>query len=252
MSRISAIVIVKNAENLLVDCFESLSFCNEVILIDNGSEDRTVDLGKKLGAKVFTLKTDDFSALRDFGIEKSMGDWLLYIDADERVAPILAANIKNIIDNDSKLTFSAYKILRKNFYLGNHEWPYIEKLERLFKKEKLKKWQGALHESPIVDGEIGEIDGFLLHYTHRNLILMLNKTIEWSDIEAKLRFEQNHPKMTWWRFPRVMLTAFLNSYVKQSGWKVGIIGLIESLYQSFSIFVTYAKLWELQNKSKST
>lgn len=79
---------------------------------------------------------------------------------------------------------------------------------------------------------------------------MVEKTNKWSDTEALLRFNSNHPKMTWWRFPRVMLTAFFNSYIRQGGWKAGAVGLIESVYQSFSMFITYAKLWELQNLNK--
>ena len=79
---------------------------------------------------------------------------------------------------------------------------------------------------------------------------MLNKTIEWSSAEAMLRYNAGHPQMTWWRFPRVMLTAFFDSYIKQQGFRAGAIGLIESIYQSFSIFITYAKLWELQRNAK--
>ena len=79
---------------------------------------------------------------------------------------------------------------------------------------------------------------------------MLDKTIEWSKVEAETRFQMNHPKMTWWRFPRVMITAFLDSYFRQGGYKIGVAGLIESVYQAFSIFVTYARLWELQQKKK--
>ena len=73
---------------------------------------------------------------------------------------------------------------------------------------------------------------------------------EWSKVEAELRFESNHPKMSAWRFFRVILTAFFNSYIKQRGWKVGAMGLIESIYQAFSIFITYARLWELQEREK--
>ena len=79
---------------------------------------------------------------------------------------------------------------------------------------------------------------------------MLNKTIEWSETEANLRFSNNHPKMSWWRFPRVMFSAFFNSYLKQGGYKAGTVGIIESIYQAFSIFITYAKLWEKQQKGK--
>jgi hypothetical protein len=79
---------------------------------------------------------------------------------------------------------------------------------------------------------------------------MLEKTIEWSDTEALIRFNLGHPAVTWWRFLRVMMSAFFTSFFKQRGFKVGSVGILESLYQSFSAFITYAKLWELQNKNK--
>ena len=244
---LSAIVIAKDEESKIADCLDSLSFCDEIIVIDGGSKDRTVEIAKRMGAKVFECKTNDFSESRNFGLKKSSGSWILYVDADERVTQDLKLDIKNQIskiEND----YSAYKIQRKNFYFGNHEWPYIEHLERLFKKDKLEGWYGKLHESPKIEGKVGELQGHLFHYTHQDIASMVNKTIEWSRIEAQLRFKSGHPKMTWWRFPRVMLTAFFDSYIRQGGWKVGAVGIIESLYQSFSIFITYARLWEMQQK----
>ena len=249
MSSISAIVIAKNEENRLADCLDSLSFCDEVIVVDNGSEDRTQDIAKRMGAKVFNLKSDDFSELRNYGLRKAKGDWLLYIDADERISERLKKEIDHLTrHSDRRKQLNGYFLKRKNFYFGNYEWPYIEKIERLFRKDALKGWKGKLHESPVVVGEIGEIGGYLLHYSHRDLSSMLVKTIEWSKIEAELRFKSDHPRVTWWRFFRVMLTAFLDSYIKQGGWKVGTVGLIESIYQAFSMFITYARLWEMQNK----
>ena len=243
MSKISGVVIVRNAEGMIADCLDSLSFCDEIVVVDSFSEDRTKDIAEKMGAKVYELKFKDFSQARNFGLKKAINEWVVYIDSDERITKELAVEIKTKISSDS---FSAFRIKRKNFYFGNHEWPYIEYLERVFKKDKLQGWYGEVHESPKVIGSIGTLDGFLLHYTHRDLTSMVNKTIEWSEIEAELRFKSGHPQMTWWRFPRVMLTAFFDSYVRQGGWKVGTVGLMESIYQSFSIFVTYARLWELQ------
>jgi glycosyltransferase involved in cell wall biosynthesis len=248
MIKISGIVIVKNAEELIADCLDSLSFCEEIIVIDSKSEDRTKEIAEKMGAKVIEYSSDDFSDMRNMGMKKAMGEWLLYIDSDERITPELASSIKRCTSNNGNE--AAFKVMRKNFYFGNHEWPYIEKLERLFRKDKLEEWYGKLHESPKVKGEIGELEGYLLHYTHRDLRSMLEKTIKWSKIEAELRFRSGHPKMSWWRFPRVMLTAFFDSYIRQSGWKAGAVGLIESMYQSFSIFVTYARLWEMQQEKK--
>jgi glycosyltransferase involved in cell wall biosynthesis len=250
VTKISGIIIAKDAENLIADCLDSLSFCDEIIVVDNESEDRTCEIAEKMGAKVFAHQlSDDFSELRNFGLKKAMDEWILYVDADERVTPLLRDEIirsaNNLINK-----YAGFRVQRKNFYFGNHEWPYIEKLERFFKKDKLDGWYGKLHESPKVKGEIGELEGYLLHYTHKDLKSMLEKTIKWSKVEAELRFKSGHPKMTWWRFPRVMLTAFFDSYIKQGGWKVGTVGLMEGMYQSFSIFVTYARLWEMQQEKK--
>lgn len=247
MKRISVIVIAKNEEKMIADCLDSVSFCDEIIVIDTGSKDRTSEIAKRMGALVFKYITDDFSDMRNFGLRKAANEWVLYVDADERAAPELISGIKHQALGVEKSDISAYEIKRKNFYFGNHEWPYIEKIERLFRKDALKGWKGKLHESPIFEGRSEELSGFLLHYTHRDLTSMLEKTIEWAKIEAELRFNANHPKMIWWRFPRVMLTAFLGSYIKQRGYKAGTAGFIESIYQSFSIFITYARLWELQN-----
>lgn len=249
MNKISGIVIARNEEEMIEEALDSLAFCDEIIVIDNGSTDNTQEIAEKKHAKIYaSSQTNDFSELRNFGLKKAESDWVLYLDADERINDELKDSIKKVITSDSR--FAAYSLKRKNYYLGRHEWPYIEKMERLFKKDKLSGWQGKLHESAVFEGELGKIDdGFILHFTHRDLESMLNKTIEWSSAEALLRYNSGHPKMTWWRFPRVMITGFLNSYIKQRGYQAGVAGLIEGIYQSFSMFVTYAKLWELQKYS---
>ncbi|HEX8932323.1 MAG TPA: glycosyltransferase family 2 protein [Patescibacteria group bacterium] len=249
MSNLSVIIITKNSEDLIADCIDSVSFCDEVIIIDDGSTDRTPEIAKHQGAKVFSLISRSFAERRNYGLKKVKSKWVLYIDADERVSSTLKKNIQKVIE-ENPAEFAAYRLQRKNYYFGSHEWPYIEHLERLFKKNNLKEWQGDLHETALVNGTVGDLDGYLLHYTHRDLTSMVEKTIVWSEIEAELRLKANHPKMTWWRFPRVMLTAFWDSYVKQKGYKAGTAGLVESLYQAFSMFITYARLWEKQNQQK--
>lgn len=245
---LTAIIIAKNAEIFIEDCIKSLEFCHEILVVDGGSTDKTVHIAKKLGAKPIRGNEKDFAKQRNIGLDHATTDWVLYVDSDERITPALEKTIREAVTHGK---YDAYELQRKNFYLGNHEWPKIEKLARLFKKSKLKKWYGRLHETAEVDGEIGLLDGFLLHYTHRDLSSMLEKTIMWSQTEAELRLATNHPRIVWWRLVRVMITGFWESYIMQGGWKAGTAGFIESLFQSYSMFVTYARLWEMQTKHKT-
>ncbi|HSD98496.1 MAG TPA: glycosyltransferase family 2 protein [Patescibacteria group bacterium] len=245
--KLSAIIIAKNAEELLKDCIESVTFCDEIIVVDDNSTDKTVHIAKLLHAKVIKGIENNFAENRTIGLKEARGEWVLYIDTDERVSVDLKKEIEQTVSSSE---FAAYKLKRKNFYFGNHEWPKIEELERLFKKENLKGWYGKLHETPRIEGSVGILHGYLLHFTHRDLASMLDKTIQWSKIEAKLRMDVNHPKIVWWRLIRVMMTGFFDSYIQQGGWKAGTAGFIESMYQAYSMFVTYATLWEMQNKSE--
>lgn len=244
--KISAVVLTRNEEDRIEDCLKTLAFTDEIIIIDNGSTDNTVQLAKKHAASVYTDKSSDFSRLRNLGREKAKFSWILYLDADERITPKLQTEIMSTAKSfNPQSSPHAYFIRRKNYYLGS-EWPYRDRMERFFWKESLLKWRGKVHESPVVNGSVGMLNEPLLHYTHRSLDEMVKKTNEWSATEAKLRYASGHPKVVWWRFLRVMFTAFSDSYFIQGGWKAGVTGLIESVYQSFSMFITYAKLWEIQ------
>lgn len=244
--KISAVIIAKNESARIGTCLASLAFADEVIVVDNGSTDATREIAKKLGATVTSSRERDFARLRNIGKDNAHGEWILYVDADEVVSEELAKEIRS-----ASYPPVAYAIRRKNVYLG-HLWPFEEKILRLFHRSALKEWYGALHESPRVEGETGELHGSLLHDTHRTLEEMVTKTNEWSAIEATLRLRSGHPPVVWWRFLRVMFTAFFDSFVRQSGWRAGTVGWLESIYQSFSMFITYAKLWEMQRANKST
>ena len=243
---LSGVIIAKNSAHIISDCLTSLSFCDEIIVVDAGSSDDTVSISKKFGAKIVKGEKLNFAKQRNMGKEQAKGEWILYIDTDERVSIPLQKEIIQTISGNTGC--NAYRLRRQNYYLGKHAWPKIEHLERLFKKSDLIEWYGELHETAKVKGEVGDLFNYIYHYTHQDLFLMTQKTILWSDIEAKLRMNAHHPKMSWWRYFRVMVTAFYDSYFVQCGYKIGTAGLVESMFQSFSIFVTYAKLWELQQK----
>ena len=124
----------------------------------------------------------------------------------------------------------------------------LSAISDFFRRDGIRGWEGELHETAKVKGDIADFVSPMLHFTHRDFSSMVEKTNSWSEKEAELRMIAHHPKITWWRFPRVMLAAFYHSYITEKGWKVGTAGLLESMFQAFSIFITYAKLWELQQR----
>lgn len=244
--QLSAIIIARDEEARIGKCLDTLAFADERIVLDNGSADKTSEVAKTHGATVHAFVSTDFAKLRNKAATLADNTWILYVDADEVVTPQLARAIERSITAGSS-NAAGFEVHRKNYYLG-HAWPAGEWMLRLFRRDCLRQWKGTLHETPVIDGVVGRIEGDLLHNTHRTVSEMVSKTNEWSETEASLRLEVQHPPVTWWRIIRVMLTGFWNSFVIQGGWRVGSVGWIESMYQGFSMFITYAKLWELQRK----
>lgn len=245
---LTAVILTKNEAETIEGCINSVKSLNplEILVLDDESSDNTRELAQKQGARVIIHKKINFSEARNFGLKQTKSRWILYVDADERLSPELSGEIKQVIPDSG---ISAYRLVRQNYYLGK-KWPALEKIIRLFEKDSLVCWFGEVHESPQVKGEVGELKFPLYHYTHKTLAEMVTNTLVWSEIEAELRFKAHHPGVVWWRFPRVMLPVFWDYYIRQGGWRVGSVGLIESIYQAFSIFITYAKLWEMQNQNK--
>lgn len=245
---LTVVVLTRNEELCIADCLESIKgFADEILVVDDGSEDRTVELAKKMGAKVLTHKLVSFSDKRNFAMDNSSGNWVLYLDADERATDAFKNEVREVLNGFKEEDgVGGYFIRRNNFYYGQ-EWNFIDKMHRLFYKKKFKKWKGEVHETAEIDGRFGEIESPVIHDT-RSIERMVEKTNSWSEIEADLRFKTHHPKMTTLRFVKVMITGFTQSYFRQNGYKNGTAGVIEGIYQAFSLFITYAKLWERQQK----
>lgn len=244
--KISAIIITKNEEEMIEGALKSLDFCDEIVVVDSFSQDKTVEICKRYGCQIFQREFKNYSDARNFAKEKAKGNWLLYLDADERVGEELK---NSILKNIGKTDKSGYRIKRKNNFLGiwmkSGGWEN-EYLLRLMKKNKLIKWVGSLHESAKVEGEIGEINEAIEHFSHRNLSSMVDKTNKWSEIEATLRFEKKHPKMTTLRFIKLFFKELFSRLLLKKAWRDGAVGIIEAIYQSYSLLITYIKLWEKQ------
>ena len=248
---ISVLIITKNDGDVISECIKSVKdLANEIIVIDGGSEDNTIEVSEELGAKVIKNPFKNFSDQRNLALSLAKNDWVFYIDSDERATPEFISEVKKKINETSVGSVVAgFYVRRKTFYLGR-DWGFSDKVERVFRRNKLKGWHGVVHETPDVDGRLETINEPMLHSTHRNLEQMVEKTNDWSEYEAELRIKANHPKMNVFRFLRVMTTGFIRSYILEKGYRNGTAGLIESIYQAFSMFITYAKLWEKQQTRK--
>jgi len=271
MTKISVILATYNEEKNIKDCLESVKWADEIVIVDGSSTDKTVKIAKKFTDRIFVRENPlMFHINKQFAIEKATGDWILYLDADERVTPQLKKEILSTIHHpepeqssvqgspkpSSALVYGhppstihqpvAFLLRRRNFFLGKEMFP--DKVHRLFRKTNLKGWRGPLHESPVFVGDEGELINSLIHFSHRDISLMLEGTLEWSKIEADLRFKAGHPLVCRWRLIRVMLSEFFRRFFKEKGFRFGVEGFIESVYQSFSLFITYVRLWEKQRE----
>lgn len=255
IKNLSIIILAGNEEQMIVDCLKSCNWVEEIILVAANSTDNTVNLAQKIIPFIKIVKTQDeynknFSKWRNLGYKNATKDWILYIDADERITHKLQKEIIGKI-NLPKSSISHYAIPRANHYLGKRVrfgGSYPDYVKRLYQKEHFKGYQGILHEEPIIEGQIEHLKSNLLHYTHRDLTSMVNKTLVWTGMEAQALFQNNHPPVVWWRFIRMMITKFWERLIKQQMWRDGTVGWISVLFETFDTFIIYAHLWEIQQK----
>src|SRR3989344_90625 len=195
--KLSVIILAKNVSQEIVAALKTARFADEIIVVDTGSTDDTVAVAKKYADKIIRTSGNDFAKWRNLGAKKAGGDWLLYLDTDERIPYKLATEIENTLHDPQH---AAYTIYRYEIILGKHlaHWGDARVL-RLMRKSALKHWVGKLHEQPQIDGTIGHLVHKLVHLTHKNIDEKLASTIAWSRLEAQLLFNASHPPMKAWR-----------------------------------------------------
>ena len=243
---LSVIVITKNEKNMIKACLESVEWADEIIIADNGSTDGTLEIAKKYTDRIVKFEGQDFAGLRNKALEKATRDWVLYVDADERVLEPLKEEILNLIEDDK---YSAYAVSRKNIIFGKEVsyGPYKKDwVIRLLKRSDFENWEGKVHEQPKFIGKLGYTKNSLLHLTHRNLDQVVLKSLSWSHIDAKLRLESGHPKMSGWRFLRIFITEIWNQGIRRRGFFNGEVGIMDAILQAFSLYMSYIRLWEMQ------
>lgn len=253
---ISAFVICFNEEDQIADCLASLSFCDEIVCIDSCSTDRTPEICMQHGARVVQRKWTGYRDQKAFGLQQVSHEWVLNIDADERVSTELRESILGILRDDYRYhrgeeataPKNGYEFNRVVYYLGRWwrlgGW-YPEYRLRFFRKSKTT-WGGVdPHEKPIVAGAKGRLAGELQHFTYENLDEQLHKLNSFSTISAREDFQRGRRGNVLKMFINPLLRMF-KFYILKKGYREGVAGMVVAFVEGYYTFMKYAKLWECE------
>ena len=243
---ISAVILTHNNEDTLEPTLRSVLFCDEVLIIDDRSSDRTTELAKQYRAAVYTRMLEgDFASQRNFGLSKARGEWVLFVDSDETVSEALAREIREAIRN---VDVNGFFLKREDVMWGRvlrHGETERVRLLRLAKKGK-GKWQRPVHEVWKIPGPVATLKTPLHHTPHPDVAQMLSDIDTYSTINAKY-FQRIGVRASVWHIIGYPLAKFIQNYIIRRGFLDGMPGIILAIMMSFHSFLTRAKLWHLSH-----
>ena len=251
MPRVTVAIITLDEAEHIAAAIDSASWADEVIVVDSGSVDDTVAIARAKGARTERREWTGYVDQKNFAASLASNDWIFSLDADERIPPPLAAEIRALLATDPP--FGGYRAPRVTFHLGRWirttDW-YPDYQMRLYDRRRAR-WQGRyVHESVSVDGPSGQLRHEIEHYSYRNLREHLDRINRYTTLAARQMHEAG------WRAGALHLlahppAAFLRNYILRRGFLDGTVGLTLSLVNSYSVFLKFAKLWELQRTPNS-
>jgi glycosyltransferase involved in cell wall biosynthesis len=242
---LSVIVITRNEERNITECLESVSWANEIIVVDSQSNDQTVELARRFTQKVFVAEWKGYGEAKNFALMHVTNEWVLWLDADERVPFELAQEIQHILSHPVN-EYAGYEIARRAFFLGRwirHCGWYPGYVMRLFKKSSGTFSTSRVHEGVRIDGTIGRLKNDLLHYTDTTLFHYFEKFNRYTSLAADDVWQV---RRTFSLYDVLVRPPFLffKMYVLRLGLLDGMHGFILSLLSAAYVFVKYAKVWE--------
>ena len=247
MTKISAIIPTLNEEIHIAEAIKSVSFADEIIIIDSFSEDKTLEIAEKLNVKIIKRKFDDFSSQKNFAIKQASHNWIYILDADERVTKEVKGEIVSAV-KDPKGFVGFY--LRRTFYFSGKKVNYSgfqrDKVIRLFLKEHCK-YSGLVHEKIISNGKIGFFRNKIDHFSYRNYDHYISKLNHYAAIRAKELHEKGN-KVNIYHVMIKPAARFFIHYIIRLGFLDGFTGFLVAKTQAYGVLTRYIKLWLLNSK----
>lgn len=247
---LSVVIIAKNEEKRLGDCIQSVAWAKEVIVIDDDSTDKTVELAQGLGAKVIRRTMDIEGRQRNFSFDQATQPWILTIDADERVTPGLGEEIaRETAKHAADETVTGFAVPIKTF-IGTR-WIkgagyYPARKTRLFKKGRFRYEEALVHPRALYEGKILELNGDILHYSCENLGQFISKFNRETSLEAE-KWILDKRKVSLAKALRKTFDRFLKNYFLKGGMRDGLMGYVMSLFHGLYQLISYAKYREMKN-----
>ena len=251
MIDITVVILTKNEEENITDVIKNVAqLTKNILIVDSGSTDKTVELAKSAGAQVVYRAWDnDFSAQRNFALDKVETEWVLYLDADERLNDELIDAIKKAIKKDGDIQ---YKIKRKSVAFGrkfNYGVLKPDFVPRLFRTQHVK-WVNKVHEHPVCEDKAEILTGYIEHYTYTGWEQWLKKFDQYTTIWAQNAYE-NGKKTTLTKALLHAFFGFIQMGILKKGFLDGMMGFVMSLNHFFYTLMKYLKLLELQRKGEN-
>ncbi len=241
---LSVCILTKNSEKDLPRALASVSsLADEIIIIDDFSDDTTVQIAKKSGARVYLRHLEyDFAEQRNFALQKAKGDWILFLDSDEEIPPTLQFEIRSCLTNPE---ISGVQIKRKDIFLGKVlEYGETGNIRFLrLARQNRGMWERKVHEVWNVKGVIIQTHSWMNHYPHTTVREFLDEINTYSTIQAEM-FLSEGKHVSLWHIVFYPAGKFLVNYYWKLGFLDGSQGMIMALCMSYHSFLTRAKLWE--------
>ncbi|MCB0729443.1 MAG: glycosyltransferase family 2 protein [Ignavibacteriae bacterium] len=244
-NKISATIITFNEESNIEKCLQSLSWVDEILIVDSFSTDKTIEICKKYNCKIIQTEWQGFGNTKKFAVDNAENQWIFSVDADEEISDQLKLKIQEILTNPQ---CDGYNIKRRSYYLGKEikycGWDKDFPL-RLFNRNKGNFNVKEVHESVVINGKKCKIYEPIFHYTYPNLSLHISKMNRYSDISSQqIRENKNYSIISSIVFG---IAKFLRMYFLQRGFLDGKVGFVLCFNSAFGVYLKYIKIWHKKN-----